>query len=212
MSKKYLSKQSGRRVVIVGEDLGMLDKLVASHANSSTDHVDILSFSQPDTNPSLQPLPARSTKTIMSVQLNPPNSLGFRSMLRWPIFLRNLICFSRAAHNSCQAVFDYYKQQCPASSFQGQDYCSQGLFRNCDIASVKSFSCSFTACGRTLVVLNLERALMSPVSNDIFLRNTVQKLTYSLDISDAPGTQGGTSSEHKMQGQVPYPKHSYYTR
>jgi hypothetical protein len=81
MARKELTKQSGRRVVIVGEGLGMLDKLVASHGNNSTDHVDISFFSHPDTHPSLQPLPARSTKSIMSVQLNPPNSLGFRSML-----------------------------------------------------------------------------------------------------------------------------------
>src|SRR5258708_38819928 len=91
MERKELIKQSGRRVVIVGEGLGMLDKLVAagvSHGNSSTDHVDFSLFSQTDTHPSLLPLPARSSKNIMSVPLNPPNSLGFKSTLIPPMFFQ----------------------------------------------------------------------------------------------------------------------------
>jgi hypothetical protein len=127
MTRRELTKQ-GRRVVIV-EGHSVLDKLVAtgiSHGNNSTDHVDNPFFSRPDTQPSLQPPPARSSKSIMSVQLNPPNSLGFRRMFRCWLFFQKSDLFCRTPHEPCQTVVDHYKQQHPASGFQSQDNCSQG--------------------------------------------------------------------------------------
>jgi len=83
--------QQQRRVVIVGEGLGMLNGLVAgvSHGGSDIngrDHVASSFFSRHTNRSSPKPHPPQNT---MSVQLNPSSSLGFRSEL-----LMHDICIS----------------------------------------------------------------------------------------------------------------------
>ena len=75
-------QQPRQGMVVLGEGLGMLNRLLsagASHGDNTEDHVVGSFIQQTDTHSSSNPPPPRSLKDIMSVQLNPSSSLGFRS-------------------------------------------------------------------------------------------------------------------------------------
>lgn len=79
-------KKPNQRVVIVGEGLGVLNGLVAEVSHDSTDglgdHVSSQFLSRHShllNHHILSPPPPPLTRPKMSVQLNPSNSLGFRS-------------------------------------------------------------------------------------------------------------------------------------